>query len=45
MKICEISKNEWNIKWNDYVKLTVPQQHYVIGEVKNLKKINWSNIV
>lgn len=45
MKVCEISKKKWDIMWNDYVKLTVPQQQYIIGEIKNLKKINWSNIL
>ena len=45
MKVCDIDKKKWGISWNNYVKLTVPQQHYIIGEVKNLKKINWTNIV
>ena len=44
MKVCDINKKEWNINWNNYMKVTVPQQHYIIDEMENLKKINWSNI-
>jgi len=39
MKICSIDKKNWSIYWNDYVKLHPHHQHYIIGEVKNLKKM------
>ena len=45
MKICDIRKKKWDILWNDYVKLSVPQQQYILSEVNNLKEINWSNIL
>ena len=41
MKVCDIDKKKWGISWNNYLKLSVPIQHYIIGEVKNLKKVNW----
>ena len=40
-----ISVKEMDIMWNDYVKLSVPQQQYILSEIKNLKSINWSNIL
>jgi len=39
MKICGIDKKNWSIHWNDYVKLHPHHQHYIIGEVKNLKQM------
>jgi len=41
MLICGIDKNNWDIHWNDYVKLTTPQQKYVVDEVKKLKDSHW----
>lgn len=39
MKVCDIDKNKWGITWNNYLKLHPHHQHYIIGEVKNLKKM------
>ena len=41
MLVCGIDKKKWSIHWNDYVKLTTPQQKYVTDEVKKLKDIYW----
>ena len=39
MKVCDIDKDRWGISWNNYIKLHPQHQHYIIGEVKNLKKM------
>ena len=41
MLVCGIDKKKWSIHWNDYVKLTTPQQKYVSDEVKKLKDVYW----
>ena len=38
MKVCDIDKSKWNISWNNYLVIPPHHQHYIIGEVKNLKK-------
>jgi len=39
MKICDIDKKSWSVRWNNYIKLPVPQQRYILDEIKNLKKM------
>ena len=39
MKVCDIDKSKWNISWNNYLVIPTHHQHYIIGEVKNLKKM------
>ena len=39
MKVCDIDKSTWGISWNNYLKIDPHHQHYIIGEVKNLKKM------
>jgi len=41
MLVCGIDKKDWSIHWNDYVKLTTPQQKYITDEVKKLKDLHW----
>ena len=41
MLVCGIDKKKWSIHWNDYVKLTTPQQKYITDEVKQLKERYW----
>jgi len=41
MLVCGIDKKSWSIHWNDYVKLTTPQQKYITEEVKKLKERMW----
>lgn len=41
MLCCTIDRNKWTMKWNDYVKLTTPQQKYIVDETKNLKETYW----
>lgn len=41
IRICEISKMDWGIRWNDSTKLSIPQQRYILEEMKHLKLMNW----
>jgi len=41
MLVCGIDKKKWSIHWNDYVKLTTPQQKYITNEVLRLKESHW----
>jgi hypothetical protein len=41
MLVCSVDKKKWGIHWNDYVKLTTPQQKYITDEVKRLKENHW----
>lgn len=41
MLVCSVDKKNWSIHWNDYVKLTTPQQKYITDEVKRLKENHW----
>ena len=41
MKICDINKSDWNINWNESVKLPVLHQRYILDEIKQLKNISW----
>ena len=37
MKVGDVNES-YSISWNNYIKLTTPQQKYIIDEVKNLKQ-------
>ena len=39
MKVCHIDKEKWGISWNNYLKIDPQHQHYIVGEVRNLKKM------
>ena len=41
MKVCDIDKKNWSISWNQYLNLHPHHQHYIVGEVRNLKKMSW----
>ena len=41
IRVCEISKKDWGIHWNGNMKLTVPQQRYILEEMKQLKRMMW----
>ena len=41
MKVCDIDKKNWSINWNKYLNLHPHHQHYVVGEVRNLKEMVW----
>ena len=41
MLVCGVDKKNWSIHWNDYVKLTTPQQKYVTDSVLKLKDSHW----
>lgn len=41
MLICSVDRKKWSMSWNDYVKLTTPQQKYVVDEIKSLKEKYW----
>ena len=39
LKVCDIDKSKWGISWNNYLKIDPHHQHYIVGEVRNLKKM------
>ena len=41
MLICSVDRKKWSMTWNNYVKLTTPQQKYIVDEIKSLKEKYW----
>jgi hypothetical protein len=39
LKVCDIDKSKWGISWNNYLEIDPHHQHYIVGEVRNLKKM------
>jgi len=40
-KICNVSKSDWSVNWNDNIKLSVLHQRYILDEIKELKNPIW----